>query len=382
MQTFIRDFGATENHLAILQTAANTILPANIGKNIDEGLFDEIVFVNQPERPTAQSRKKNRIIYAQVEDLLVRMAEKGVGHLYLCNVDNYYSFFERVIQDKGLRLTLGLLEEGLGTYSIAGERRYNKDAVPEWSDVRYSARNFLRWFVQAFKALGLLVGTVLSWVFRADLFELASGLMTDLLVEKRYRYGTITHFDSAYVYFPDKIHTDAVTIDRIEALAFALEPTASPEALASIADGATVFVSQKYIQPVQYFGIVFRILAEMGADTVYFKFHPREDRARLMAAWDEAIVRYPGLNVLCPDEIQSIPVEELMMAGKAKRIIGLTSTSLMYGSAFFSDVDVVSIGSRFRALAESDEFAVPRRDLAEFNRDLDVFLEVSGVRQF
>ena len=150
----------------------------------------------------------------------------------------------------------------------------------------------------------------------------------------------------------------------------------------AIDDDAVVFVSQKYITPASYFAIVFQILNEMGVGKVYFKLHPREDKLKLAQAWNEALKGYPNLTVLCPDEIHSVPVEELMMAGKARQVIGLTSTSLMYGKAFFTNVDVVSIGSRFRALAESDAYEVPKRDLAEFNRDLGVFLEVSGVRQF
>jgi hypothetical protein len=382
VQTFIRDFGATENHLAVLYTDANTVLSDNIDKNIERGLFDEVVFVRQPERPLAQGRTKNRIIYTQIEDLLLKMAEKGVEHLYLCNVDNYYSFFERVIADKNLPISIGLLEEGLGTYSFAGHRNYAQDTRTEWSDVRHRARNFGRALWHATKALVILIATFFSWVFRADLYELARSAMTALTVEKRFRYGSITHFDTAHVYFPERVRSGDIKIDHIEGLDFVVEPTAPPEALAAIEDGAAVFVSQKYIAPDEYFEIIFDILSEMGVEKVYFKFHPRENKSALASAWDNALERHPRLKVLCPDEIQSIPVEELMMAGKVKQVIGLTSTSLMYGQAFFSGIDVVSIGARFRQLAESDSYDVPKRVLAEFNRDLDVFLEVSGVRQF
>lgn len=382
VQTFIRDFGATENNLAVLHTDANPVLSANIDTNVRKDLFDDIVFVRQPERPLAQGPKKNRVIYKQIEDLLVRMADKGVKHLYLCNVDNYYSFFERVIRDRRLPMSLGLLEEGLGTYHIAGKREYVKESQPGWPDVKQSALNFARAGYSVLRTFAILVGSFLSWVFRTDVFRVWGDVTTRLFVEERLRYGRITHFDTAHVYFPEKIHTDAVAIDRIEKLDFYLEPTAPPEALAAIPDDSIVFVSQKYVQPLQYFQIVFKILDEMGLRTVYFKFHPREDLSKLMTAWDAALANYPDLHLLYPDAIQSIPVEELMMAGKAKQVIGLTSTSLMYADAFFPGVDVVSIGSRFRQLAESGEFTVAKRDLAEFNRDLEVFLEVSGVRQF
>ncbi len=382
VQTFIRDFGATENHLAVLYTEANPVLSANIDTYIKRDLFDEVVFIRQPDRPLVQGRRKNRIIYRQIEELMTGMAEKNVRHLHLCNVDNYYSLFQRVIEDKRLSVTLGLLEEGLGTYSIAGHGNYSKDMMAEWSDVKHRARNCVRASIHATKSFAILIATLFSWAFRTDLFELRRNVMTKLLVEKRYRYGSITHFDTAHVYFPEKIHSGDVTIDRVEKLGFALEPTASPEALAAIEDDAVVFVSQKYITPDQYFEIVFHILSEMGVEKVYFKLHPREDRSRLARAWDEALQKYPKLNVLSPDEIQAVPVEELMMAGKTKQVIGLTSTSLMYGRAFFSDVEIVSIGSRFRELAESEEYEVSKRVLAEFNRDLEVFLDVSDVRQF
>ncbi len=381
-QTFIRDFSATGNYLAVLYTNANMVLTSNIEKNIDSSFFDDVILIKQPDRPTVQTRATNHIVYGQIEDLLVKMSEKGVGNLHLCNVDNYYSLFERVIEDRGLSFTLDLLEEGLGTYGIAGNRDYARDMVAEWSDVRHRAQSLAKATGRALKALGVLGATVFSWIFKTDAFELWRNLSTRLLIDKKHRYGVITHFDTAHVYFPEKVHLTGIQIDRVEQLPFSLEPTASPEALATVDDDAVVFLSQKYIQPEEYFGIVFDILSEMGVRRVYFKFHPRENRAKFVDAWENALHRHPTLNVIVADEIQSIPAEELMMAGKVKQLIGLTSTSLMYGSAFFEGIEVVSIGKRFRQLAESEAYDVSKRVLAEFSRDLDLFLDVSDVRQF
>ena len=70
------------------------------------------------------------------------------------------------------------------------------------------------------------------------------------------------------------------------------------------------------------------------------------------------------------------------MSGKVSRVIGLTSTALMYGAAFFPEVEVISIGSRFRDLADSLTYDVTKRALSEYTRDLEIFLDVSGVPQF
>lgn len=382
VQTFIRQYGATRNHLAVLGTSANPGLTRTILRNTDDGLFDEVVTIVQPDRPVSPGRRKNRAVFEQVDELVTGMAARGVENVFLCNVDNYYSFFQRIAEHAEPRLTLNLLEEGLGTYANAGARAYTEDTTASWSDVAYRARAAGRACGQAARAAGLLAATLLSWVFRADPRAVKRALVSAVLVEPRYRYGTVTHFDNAYVCFPDRIRSDRIRIDHVHGLEFEVRAVAPESALAAIEDGAALFVSQKYVDAGPYLEILFRIFSEMGLRTVYFKFHPREQRAAFARQWDEIAARYPGLRVLAPEEIQPVPVEELMAAGKVGTLVGLTSTALMYGAAFFPSIDPVSIGERFSALARSGEYGIPRGALSEFRRDLEVFEDVSGVRQF
>ncbi len=383
VQSFIREYGATHNHLAIIFTESNLILAGNIEANVEAELFEEIVRVKQPLKPLEQGRRKNAFIYKQVEDLLVTMCtQREVDSLYLCNSDTYYSLFERVARDRNLKLTMSFLEEGLGTYANAGRRYYAKDTSVDWIEVAHRFRHFGRVAAKALRSLLTLIVTLVSWVIRTDLVEFLKGAWVKLTVPAKYRYGNTRHFDNAFVYFPDRIYSQNMQVDHVQKLGFVLEPSASPALLEVVEDGAIVFVSQKYIPYEPYFSIVFQILSEMGLDKVFFKFHPREDRAGFAKAWELAQRAYPRLQVLSPPEIQAIPVEELMMAGKTKQVIGLTSTSLMYGNSFFPGVDVVSIGARFKEIAESDEYDISKRTLAEFSRDLEVFLDVSDVKQF
>jgi len=383
VQSFVAEHGATHNHLAVLQTQSNPVLSDNIKRNVDEGVFETVEYIDQPPRPVTQSRRKNAIIYGQIERLLLRATqEHDVGSLFLCNADNYYSLFERINTTLGLGLSLNLLEEGLTTYANAGRRAYTLDTSVDWAEVVTRGRHFRIALVKAARSLAALLVTFASWVLRVDMVQLLKDLRVRVSVREKHRYGAIKHFDSAYVYFPDRIYSNNMQIDRVGRLGFALEPTAPPELLEKVESGAVVFVSQRYIAYEPYFSIVFEILSEMGLERVYFKFHPREDPASLAKAWDLAQREHPRLKVLSPPEIQAIPVEELMMSGRARRIIGLTSTSLMYGKAFFPDVDVVSIGARFKELADSDAYDVSKRALAEFARDLEVFTDVSDVRQF
>jgi hypothetical protein len=384
-QTFIKEHGATGNHVAILYTDANLGLADAIESNVEEGLFEEVLRFKQPLDPLRQRTWKNKLIYRQIDDLLVGMTSKqAVRNLFLCNSDNYYSLFERVIGNRGLALSMNLLEEGLGTYLHAGPKEYVRDTSVGWAELKHRGRHVRRVWLQAARSLASLLATFVSFVLRVDAVGLLKGAWAQLFVSRRYRYGHVTHFDNAYVYFPDKISSNVMMVDHVEKLSFVLEPSASQKLLDAIEDDETVFVSQRYIprHPYVYFSIVFDILGEMGVDRVFFKFHPREDRAAFAQAWDQALREHPRLVVLSPPEFQKVPVEELMMAGKVKRLIGLTSTSLMYGNAFFTGVDVVSIGTRFRELADSDEYDVTKRALSEFSRDLDVFLDASGVRQF
>jgi len=383
VQSFIAEHDATHNHLAVLQTESNPVLSDNIRRNVDKGVFETVEYIDQPPRPVTQSRRKNAIIYDQIDKLLLRATgEHDVGSLFLCNADNYYSLFERINTTRSLGLSLNLLEEGLTTYSNAGRRVYALDTSVDWAEVKTRGRHFRLALVKAARSLAALLVTFASWVLRVDMVQVLKDLWVRLFVREQHRYGAIKHFDSAYVYFPDKIYSANVQIDRVGKLSFVLESTVAPELLETVEPGAVVFVSQRYIPYEEYFSIVFEILSEMGLEKVYFKFHPREDPASLAKAWDLAQREHPRLNVVSPPEIRAIPVEELMMSGRARQIIGLTSTSLMYGKAFFPGVDVVSIGARFKELADSDAYDVSKRALAEFTRDLEVFCDVSDVRQF
>jgi Alpha-2,8-polysialyltransferase (POLYST) len=384
-QTFIKEHDSSNNHLAVLYTDANLGLADAIESNVEAGLFDQVIRFKQPLDPLRQRTWKNKLIYRQIDDLLVTMTSKrGVENLFLCNSDNYYSLFERVIVDRGLTLTMNLLEEGLGTYLHAGPKEYVRDTTVGWAELQHRGRHVRRVGLQAARSLASLLATFVSWVLRVDVIRALKGAWVQLFVSRKYRYSHITHFDNAYVYFPDKISSNVMKVDHVERLSFVLQSSASQDLLDAIENDEVVFVSQRYIprRSYVYFSIVFDILVEMGVDRVFFKFHPREDRASFAQAWDQALREHQRLVVLSPPEFQRVPVEELMMAGKVKQVIGLTSTSLMYANAFFTDVDVVSIGARFKELADSAEYDVTKRALSEFNRDLEVFVDASGVRQF
>ncbi|HEY5506056.1 MAG TPA: polysialyltransferase family glycosyltransferase [Coriobacteriia bacterium] len=386
VQTFIKERGATNNHLAVLSTDDNPTLRTGITSNVETGLFEEVIHIVLPLRPVAQSGHKNAVIYGLLEDLLVRMTgDAGVENLYLCNSDNFYVFFQRIPETLGLALTLNLLEEGLGTYANAGRRRYVRDVSVDWNEVKRRGRMARLDGLRHPRAIAALLHTLVSWVLPGgDPIRLAKDAWARSTVTPKYRYGLITHYDNAYVYFPDRIYSDNMRIDNVEKLGFVIVPQTPPEMFDSVEDGAVVFVSQKYLprRPYVYYSVVLDILTEMRVGTVYFKFHPRENHSATLYEWDQAVREHPDVDVRTTHEISAIPVEELMMSGKVSRVIGLTSTALMYGSAFFPDVDVISIGSRFRDLADSETYDVTKRALSEFSRDLEIFLDVSHIPQF
>ncbi len=382
VQTLITRCALANNHLVVLYTAGNVGLMRNIRAVVQPGLFDGVEYVRQPDRPTRETRRTNRTVYRQFENVLEAAVDAGVTRLFLCNIDSYYGLFERIIKARKLPLSVNLLEEGLTTYAVAGGRRYHKDTKVASSDVSYRARLALESWRRALRSTVVLAATALSWLFRVDLFTLRNAIRAGL-VKPEHRYGTVTHVDTAWVYFPERIKSsEALTIDRVESLPFDASAPQDAGVAGALDDDATLFVSQKYLSVDDYLSIIFDILTEMGVGRVYFKYHPREDRTSFARAWNRIHSSHPGLEIVAPDAIQVIPVEELVCTGKVKRVIGLTSTSLMYTAAFLPAVEVVSIGMRFRELAESPQYGIAKRPLSEFVRDLEVFNDVSGVEQY
>lgn len=380
-QTLIMSLGAERNRLAILHTAMNPTLTRAIEANVNGELFEEVTYVQQPPNPTQQGRRKNRLIRRQIEELLEAAVEAGSRNLFLSNIDNYYSLFERIIDERKYPMELVLLEEGLGTYINGSAKAYRMRSVSDVRDVRNRAEQFGRALVRVLRSAMVLAAAVFSWIFRFDAAEFKNALEARC-VPRRDRYGMIGHFDRAFVYFPEKLDQGALHVDQVCRLPFKIEQTWDAESLEVLGQGATLYVSQKYLAPDIYLPIIFDVLSELGESRVFFKFHPREDRAAFARAWERSLERHPRLEVVALDEIQKIPAEELLMSGRVSRLIGLTSTVLMYAEAFFEQVEVTSVASRFQEIAESPEYGVSRRQLAEFDRDREAFVDVSSVRQF
>jgi hypothetical protein len=90
---------------------------------------------------------------------------------------------------------------------------------------------------------------------------------------------------------------------------------------------------------------------------------------------------HPNLNVKILEGMDHIPAEDLMTTGKIARIIGITTTTLIYSKLIDPNIEVLSIADEYRELCLSKKYNVDARKMDLFERDYKAFKKVFDINQ-
>ena len=384
VHTLIEQESLEHNVLVIMFTSGDQSLRSNIRSACREELFEDILYLKLPRFPLRQSRKKNEKIYTRMENVLESLNDTfSVRELYVCNIDNYYVYLERIIADRGYPMVINLFEEGLTTYKItSGESLERAENAPNRNDVRKAWNEFRKALKKFILDTAVLVLQCLAFVVRKPLLTYAHNLWIRLTVEKNHRYGVIHDFNKVYVCFPEMVNSKALHFASAEKLRFKFNQIEDEALKEEIAGFSVIFVNQKYVNYTSHFRILFQIFDEMGIDRVMIKLHPKEDSEFVEEKIRENQAGYENIEVKILSSIGQIPVEDLVYSCGIRKVIGLTTSALIYLRDCPQPVEVISIADRYRQLCAGEDSGVASRELVQFDDEYRFFRRFENIPQF
>lgn len=391
VQNFIKQFNAKKNVLIIQFSVIDGAILKNICELSDRSLYSEIIYVKLPQRPLRVTKKKNVKMYNTIKETIEYINQNyEFNNLFLCNADKWYSYYEKIKDEENLNYTLNLLEEGLTTYIVSSDPEYQEEPIIPINilDLKKTCKDIKKTFLKIFKEIRVFFVKILSLIvelvslpFRTNFITIVKQFILKKTLEKKYQFSYITHFHEAFVCFPEKLEQNNFAIDDVKKLQFNLNKIDSKN-FNEIDENYVLFINQKYINYKQHFDLIFKIFTEMGYRNVYIKLHPKEDKIAIINQINECLLTYPDLNVKVLNSFDSIPIEDVIYSFKFKKIIGLTSSSLLYCKELIKNIDIVSIAERYRELCYEKENHVNPRELKLFEKEYKNFCKFGAIDQF
>lgn len=375
VQGYIKQFNSKNNILMVMYTPDAVDLVENINKNIKNNMFEEVIHFELPKRPLGVSKKKCKDLYENLTNTLFELHKNyKFEHIFLCNTDNFYIYFE-IVAEK-IEADLILLEEGLTTY-----RMFAKNMSKEYTfrDVKSALRRLYRSIRKVVVNIGALVLKTLSWIFKINLFD----FIKHQRIPKKYRYGYIKKFKEGYVCFPDKMRelTTEDEIGEVKKLDFFVNKEIDQSIVNKLEDNMTLFVNQRYVPYDMHFNIIFEILEKNNIKKFFIKFHPKESRAMYWPHLKKAMEEFPDLDVRILKGLDHVPAEDLMTTGNITKLVGITTSTLTYSPLIDPSIEVLSIADSYKEICLSKRYNVDARKMDLFLRDYKAFKEVFEIEQ-
>lgn len=383
VHTLIEQESLQHNVLVIMYTVRDKGLLLNLQSAYREDLFEDVLYLELPAFPLRPGRKRSEKIYTAMEEVLKTVHDDHAAkELYICNIDNYYVYLERIIADHGYSMAINLFEEGLTTYKItSGESLQKKEDPPNKSDVRKAWNGFKKALKKFVFNTGILFLQCLGFIIRKPMVSCAYKLWSRIAVDKKHRFGIIRDLNKAYVCFPEMVSTDELNFKSVEKLNFKFNKVEDEELRKTLKGYSAIFINQKYVNYESHFRVLFQIFDEMGIDKVLIKLHPREDVAIVENEIRKMQQEYEDIDIKILSSIGQIPAEDLVYSYGIKTVIGLTTSSLIYLNGALEDVKVISIADRYRQLCD-EEGGVASRELVQFDDEYRFFKKFEGIVQF
>lgn len=393
VQNFIKQFDAKENILIIQYSVADGPILKNMIEICERNLYVEVIYLKLPKQPLHVRKKKNIKMYNSIQQTLNYILEEKYefNNLFLCNADKWYSYYEKVKKDEGLSFKINLLEEGLTTYIVSADPEYQADPTIPISikDIKKSFKDIKKPIKKLFNSIKTLIVKIIvlflnliSIVFRTNLTKKIKDFILSKTMDDKYKFSYIKHFDEAFVCFPEKLMQNNFSIDKVEKLNFKFNDISKNKYVEQLDTNYTLFINQKYINYRQHFEILFKIFTEMNLKDVYIKLHPKEDKNVVTKNINACLEEYPNLNVKIIHNLDSTPIEDIIYNCKFKKIVGLTSSALLYCNELIKDIDIISVAEEYRRMCLDEENNVNKRELKLFEKEYRNFLKISNVKQF
>ncbi|QGM80109.1 alpha-2,8-polysialyltransferase family protein [Otariodibacter oris] len=332
--------------LVILYTVRNRSMPELIAKKVNKALFNRITFLQLPSFPNKIHIKSLFRIMNSYRSMLSSIRPH---RLFVLSFEKHYCLLIKKARE--MKIEVNLIEEGTATY-------------------KYSSR----------EEANLMIKDSLTKLDRRSAFFIRHLPMLSCL-RPVLRVNYI--FDKVYSSFPDMLEN---TFKFKESKEFFIYKdisgdkfTRSIQSHYNMTNEDILFLNQRYPFPQDSYAnilifILMNYINKYGGK-VFIKLHPKDPESLKIALVSE--VEKAGLsnNIIIIDEYGFL-VERLIFVSKPKKIVSLTSTTLIYGKKILPDTESITIYPLVRDMLFNDK----KETLAQYFLEADEHFSI--LRKF
>lgn len=354
METLIVKKNLISNGLIVLYTTANFVVPQTVHDKVAKSLFDFAVFVEIPFKINQINYFKLKTVYETYVALLNANKPKT---LYLNSFEGHYAILIDIAKKRGVKNIL--VEEGTATYKLLSQPTTNTNREDSINFEFLKAK-----FMSTIGQTELFKRAVKQKKYTKDLLFQSKQFYQSLVLDEKVQEKLIEtlgkgsiksykkpflQFDEIYASFPNLIEQSFLAKDvqlfniyesiDDETLALAKEVASNYD----ITDKDALYLSQRYtIDPIQYVNAVTPILLKVARDSrkIFIKLHPKESN-KVHHAFKKITDAFPDKLILIEDN--RFLVEPVIKASNIQKVIGLTSTALVYAPLISHHTQSISI---------------------------------------
>lgn len=350
----INYLGLNKSFLIVLYTNANLYIPQTIHDGVDENMFEGMYFLEIPKFPNkidvnlALNFKKK---YFKV------LSSIKPDYLFINSFQFHYSILATIAKNMGIKIVL--VEEGLGTYRLGGIpdegkiKGLNFSKIKEVSSKSLSKTQVFKKLYKNYKEVKQFANA--SKQFVVDLYktqEVQSHIIR-LHPDKEIRsvLTPYVNYDYGYTSFPkvsEKIFNilesnfyfshNNVCIKEINKANEIIEDY-------GITDKDYIYLSQQYsIDDLEYVRVVtdeLLKLVENKTSNIFVKLHPRNERPKVIQAFETAAIESLGRIKVIQES--NFRIESVIKQARVEGVVSITSTGLVYTSIISPECKMYSI---------------------------------------
>lgn len=368
-----------ESNILCVLYGRNLDILKNIKKQINENLFDEIIFLKLPNKNIEFNKRNQKKIYKMYAEIFTK---NKIEEIYLFSFEYHYNYFEELA--KKSQAKLNLIEEGLAMYKpiiplkpLTKKEQLKisiKELLKEYKKIYNNS--LLYRAIKELRNLAIYKVLKVSYLFLYEIVEIIFDKKNDKYLEKFYL--RIREFENIYAVFP-RFLDGKFTAKKIEKINFDynilnenIETLERNEIFNKIDSDSIIFINQEYnIFKDIHVDIILSYLKEKyGRRNIFIKFHPREGQKN-KDAYSKYIKENNLENVFCLNLDVEIPLEVILQKKKPYQLVGLTSTSLVYSKEIVNNIKTISIGNYY--LGEIKKYKkIEQKYIDVFNNHLDI----------
>ncbi|WP_227429030.1 alpha-2,8-polysialyltransferase family protein [Psychrobacter sp. I-STPA6b] len=356
MEALIQLKNIKNNSLVVLYTYRNLVVPQVVHDQYSS-CFKQAIFMEIPFGVNKLDFIKLYKLEKQYKNL-IKFCKSST--IYLNSFEGHYAILTSIAKSNNMKVIL--VEEGTATYKLKLSNNTESRDVEKYLDATLLQSKFMQTvgqtqvFKKAFK----------FYKYNKELYGQTKRFVNDVITDEKVQKDLIKlvgtkhlkaslqpfkGFDKVYASYPELIR-DSFGVQDVDYFLIhevthehAIEDAKKVIERYGITEKDTLYVSQRYhLDPEQYSKTVGSILMRITREDqkVFIKLHPKESK-KVYDAFKYLEFASNGKFIVIEDS--QFLIESVVKISKLSQLIGLTSTTLVYGSLISPNTKSISIAN-------------------------------------